>query len=169
MEKVNVIYQSEAILADPSNYWISVINVGRHFRLDDVMGPDMQDSEGVGIVIGRLMKVADVMGLEPSSISFLGRDRGGLLESKLVERFFDETLPSMTKPKTIQIDSPSLSLQKERESAAHKTENDEFFLLDDPKVCCYHPYISSEFFGLSLGVFVFNRNYGSFLMFICDI
>eukprot|EP00978_Attheya_sp_CCMP212_P027541 scaffold92271_cov47-Attheya_sp.AAC.1 len=133
MEKVIVIYQSEAILADPSNYWISVINVGRHFRLDDVMGPDMQDSEGVGIVIGRLMKVADVMGLEPSSISFLGRDRGGLLESKLVERFFDETLSSMTKPKTIQIDSPSLSLQKEKESAAHKTENDEFFLLDDPK------------------------------------
>jgi hypothetical protein len=55
MSTVKVIRQSEAILSDPSNYWISVLNVGRHVMLNKVMGPDMKDSDGVGIVIGRLM------------------------------------------------------------------------------------------------------------------
>ena len=38
MKDITILKQSEAILADPSNYWISVINVERHFALDDVMG-----------------------------------------------------------------------------------------------------------------------------------
>lgn len=38
MQTVTVVTQSEAILQDPSNYWISVINAGRHFSLDEVMG-----------------------------------------------------------------------------------------------------------------------------------
>jgi hypothetical protein len=46
MESVNVIYQSEAILNNPSDYWISVINVGRHFMLNDVMGQDVVDADG---------------------------------------------------------------------------------------------------------------------------
>jgi hypothetical protein len=50
-DKVVVVKQSEAILGDPSNYWISVINVGRHFLLDDVMGSNMKDADGVGKVI----------------------------------------------------------------------------------------------------------------------
>ena len=47
--------------SDPSNYWISVINAGRHFSLGEVMGSSMKDSEGVGKVIGRLMMIADVL------------------------------------------------------------------------------------------------------------
>jgi len=134
MEKVSIIKQSEAILADPSNYWISVINVGRHFTLDDVMGPNMKDSDGVGNVIGRLMLIGDIMGLEPASIALPARDPDSDLLSDLIGRFYDEKLSSMTKASTTIIDSPSLALQEARESEAHKTENDEYFLLDDPKV-----------------------------------
>ena len=55
MEKnVIIVRQSEAILKDPSNYWISVINVGRHFMLDEVMGEKMKDSDAVGRVIVRV-------------------------------------------------------------------------------------------------------------------
>ena len=33
IQTVTVVTQSEAILQDPSNYWILVINAGRHFSL----------------------------------------------------------------------------------------------------------------------------------------
>jgi tyrosyl-tRNA synthetase len=80
MKNVTVVMQSEAILRDPSNYWISVINAGRHFSLDEVMTGSannvgskgsMKDSEGVGKVIGRLMMIADVMAVNPYSIALL--------------------------------------------------------------------------------------------------
>jgi tyrosyl-tRNA synthetase len=131
LETVQIITQSEAILADPSNYWISVINVGRHFMLKDVMGPEMKDSDGVGFVIARLMKMADVAGIEPDSLALQGKD--GQVESPMVEGFFSEKLPGVTKPRVSISKGPSLLLQQ-RESESHKTDNDEYFLLDDPKV-----------------------------------
>lgn len=133
MAKVQVIYQSEAILADPSNYWISVINVGRHFMLNDVMGPDMKDAEGVGSVIARLMKVADVAGVEPASVALVGDDSVNTVETKLITEFFAEKLPGLTQPSVSSGAGPCLLLQQ-RELEAHKTENDEYYLLDDPKV-----------------------------------
>jgi tyrosyl-tRNA synthetase len=132
MKSVVVLKQSEAILADPSNYWISVINVGRHFSLDDVMGSNMEDSDGVGIVIGRLMKIADVMGLEPSSIG-MSDEIDSNIEKCLIDRYFNEKLEGMTKPKCVLTGTTSLALQM-IESEAHKTENYEYFILDDPKV-----------------------------------
>ena len=134
MEQVSVVYQSEAILVDPSNYWISVINVGRHLMLDDVMGPNMKDSDDVGIVIGRLMLIGDVMGLEPGSIAMPASDQDSALIQTLVLRFFDERLKGMAKPDISLVESLSLALQPPRESAAFKQDNDEYFLLDDPKV-----------------------------------
>jgi hypothetical protein len=132
MDKVQVIYQSEAILADPSNYWISVINVGRHFMLNDVMGTDLVDSDGVGHVIARLMKVADVAGVEPKSVALVD-DSSSAVESKLIAEFFKEKLDNMTQPEITSGGGPSLLLYQ-RELEAHKTENDEYYLLDDPKV-----------------------------------
>lgn len=132
MKDVIIMKQSEAILSDPSNYWISVINVGRHFSLDDVMGSNMEDSDGVGIVIGRLMKIADVMGLEASSIA-ISDDIDSRIEKELINRYFDEKLGSMTKPIFSVTKSPSLALQV-IDSEVHKTENYEYFILDDPKV-----------------------------------
>jgi tyrosyl-tRNA synthetase len=132
MKNVIVMKQSEAILTDPSNYWISVINVGRHFSLDDVMGSNMQDSDGVGIVIGRLMKIADVMGLDPASVGS-GSSIDENIEMGLIGRYFDEKLESLTKPVFSVSKIPSLALQV-IEDESHKTENYEYFILDDPKV-----------------------------------
>ena len=134
MANVSVIRQSDAILSDPSNYWISVINVGRHFMLDDVMGDTLQDNDCVGNVIGRLMLVGDVMGLEPASIALPARSAESATVHTLIGRYFHEKLAGMTTPSTILVESPSLALQEAKESDAHKTENDEYFLLDDPKV-----------------------------------
>lgn len=69
MKNVTIVLQSEAILKDPSNYWISVINAGRHFQLDTVMGGGMKDADCVGKVIGRLMMIGDVLGVNPKSIA----------------------------------------------------------------------------------------------------
>lgn len=76
MKNVTIVLQSEAILKDPSNYWISVINAGRHFQLDTVMGNGMKDSDCVGKVIGRLMMIGDVLGVNPKSIA-LALDNDG--------------------------------------------------------------------------------------------
>jgi tyrosyl-tRNA synthetase len=128
MLKTQVIYQSEAILSDPSNYWICVINVGRHFMLNDIMGPDMKDADGVGNVIARLMKVADVAGVEPSSVALLGDSSSKMVEAKLISEFFASKLPCLTQPLVTTGGGPSLLLQQ-RELDAHKTENDEYYLL----------------------------------------
>jgi len=133
MEKVQIIYQSDAILADPSNYWISVINVGRHFMLNDVMGPEMKDSDGAGLVVARLMKTADVAGLEPASVAFVDGEAESDVMKALVPSFFEAKLPSLVQPEITTGCASSLLLQQ-RESAARKTENDEYYLLDDPKV-----------------------------------
>ena len=133
MAKVQILYQSEAILADPSNYWISVINVGRQFMLDDVMGTEMRDSDGAGWVVARLMKTADVAGVEPASVAFVEGTAESVVMEKLLSSFFKTALASLTLPKILTGKAPLLLLQQ-RDSAAHTTENDEYFLLDDPKV-----------------------------------
>jgi tyrosyl-tRNA synthetase len=132
MKKVIVLKQSHAILIDPSNYWVSVINAGRYFMLDDVMGENLLDSDCVGRVIGRLMNIADVMALNTASIGFLnGTD--SRTEMKLINRYFEQKLPMLFAPKVSLIEETSLQLQ-ERTLDIHKTENDEYFLLDDAKV-----------------------------------
>ncbi|VEU41397.1 unnamed protein product [Pseudo-nitzschia multistriata] len=137
MSKVQIILQSEAILSDPSNYWISVINAGRHFTLKDVMG-EMSDSDPVGWVIARLMLVGDVAGVEPKSVALLEGGNnihadGASIGSKMITEFFQEKLVSLVQPSVTTGAGPNMLLQR-RELEAHKTENDEYYLLDDPKV-----------------------------------
>ncbi|KAL7468400.1 hypothetical protein ACHAXS_008629 [Conticribra weissflogii] len=170
MKNVTVVMQSEAILRDPSNYWISVINAGRHFSLETVMG-GMKDAEGVGKVIGRLMTVADVLAVNPKSIALdvdeeaisaadeqpneeevtdsvsnMSLDDNGnatSIEATLIRQFYRaklshpdhvKILPTPQITHLSSATSPKLSLQPPRESEAHKTEFDEYFVLDDPKV-----------------------------------
>ncbi|KAL7559425.1 hypothetical protein ACA910_009985 [Epithemia clementina (nom. ined.)] len=128
MENTQVLLQSEAILADPSNYWISVIYVGRYFMLNEVMGSSMVDSDGVGGVIGRLMRVADVAGVEPKSIA-LADGEVSEVEQSLISKFFAEKLPGVSSPNICLINGAPIALQQ-----ALKTENDEYYLLDNPKV-----------------------------------
>ena len=172
MQTVTVVTQSEAILQDPSNYWISVINAGRHFSLDEVMGSSMKDSEGVGKVIGRLMMIADILAVNPSSISlceesFEAGDGGSgevlatngvanmtikendatiaqSVEATLIRGFYSTKLShpahveALPMPRISHVGdgggSGRLALQPPRESTAHKTESDEYYILDDPKV-----------------------------------
>ncbi|KAL3798306.1 hypothetical protein ACHAW5_010643 [Stephanodiscus triporus] len=180
MKNVTVVTQSEAILQDPSNYWISVINAGRHFSLDEVMmggaknvggGGSMKDSEGVGKVIGRLMMIADVLAVNPKSIALFEASGGKgdcdasksienmtieegeekatqSVEAHLIQRFYSTKLSHpglasilpMPRISHVGAASPSsagggrLALQPPRESAAHRTEFDDYFVMDDPKV-----------------------------------
>ncbi len=52
-----MLVQSEAILKDPSQYWISVINVGRFFQLQRVREVD-EANEYAGQVVAGLLHVA---------------------------------------------------------------------------------------------------------------
>ncbi len=60
MGSVRVVVQSEAVLTSSSDYWISVINIGRAFQLSDVRAIDEANGEA-GQVISTLMHVADVL------------------------------------------------------------------------------------------------------------
>ena len=128
MEKTQIVWQSESILADPSNFWISVINVGRHFMLNDIMGSSIVDSDGVGGVIGRLMRVSDVAGVEPKSIA-LPQGEPSEVEQNMIVKFFEEKLPGVTIPTVTLVNGAPVALQE-----TLKTDNDQYFLLDNPKV-----------------------------------
>jgi len=136
MDKVNILLQSEAILTDPSNYWISVIDAGRHFTLDYVMG-SMKDADGVGWVISRLMKTCDVAGMEPASVALLengnNQSDAASIETKMITEFFQEKLGTLVQPQVFSGTGPNMILHR-RELEAHKTDHDEYYLLDDPKV-----------------------------------
>jgi len=60
-----VIVQSEAILTNSSDYWISVINAGRAFSLNDIRAVDETSTEA-GQTITSLMHVADVLSTCPA-------------------------------------------------------------------------------------------------------
>ncbi len=84
MRNMTIVTQYKGILRNPSNYWISIINAGRHFLLNKVMmgGANnvggkglMKDSEGVGKVIGWLMMIADILGVNPKSIALFEASR----------------------------------------------------------------------------------------------
>jgi len=67
MNSVKVIIQSESIISNPSDYWISVINVGRKFALSRVLSVD-EENQQVSLVISALMHVGDVMGTSAAHI-----------------------------------------------------------------------------------------------------
>ncbi|CAD7926463.1 unnamed protein product [Amoebophrya sp. A25] len=71
MASVEVMWQSEAILQDPNNYWISVIDVGRVYNLGNVrdMIPASEDFVASGQVVAGLMGVGDVLALSCASTS----------------------------------------------------------------------------------------------------
>mmetsp|Transcript_10487 Transcript_10487/g.33533 ORF Transcript_10487/g.33533 Transcript_10487/m.33533 type:complete len:800 (-) Transcript_10487:352-2751(-) len=62
---VRVLRQSEAMLMDPSDYWVSVINVGRRFQLDRVHEAVGLEEGRVGAIVAALMHVGDVLALAP--------------------------------------------------------------------------------------------------------
>lgn len=67
MGRVTVVVESAAIMSDPGNYWISVINVGRAFKLNRVRSVD-ETNEMAGQVIAAMMHVANVMAADASYV-----------------------------------------------------------------------------------------------------
>jgi len=67
MNSVNVTFQSDAILTNPNDYWISVINVGRKFPLNRVLAID-ETSPHVSLVVSALMHVGDVLSTSAAHI-----------------------------------------------------------------------------------------------------
>ena len=130
MEKVKVVKQSDAILTDPSNYWISVINVGRHFNLN-VVQEGHKDSDPVGYVIARMMRVADVVGLNASAVAYKEGDANGTIEAGILDKYFAD-IP-LDAPAMTPVAVPNVCLA-ETAGTAQATENSEYYLLDDPKV-----------------------------------
>jgi len=63
MADVHVVHQSKALLRDPSDYWISVINAGRAFQLSRVLAAVDTTSPDAGHVLSSLMHVADVLAI----------------------------------------------------------------------------------------------------------
>ena len=69
---VTIEWQSEAMLRDPSNYWISVINAGRHFQLETIVEALSKSLGGellyAGEVVEALLHIANVLGSGASVI-----------------------------------------------------------------------------------------------------
>jgi len=70
MESTRVCWQGEAILAGPSEYWISVINAGRRTTLEQIRAalPAGESLEFAGQVFASLMHMADVLALSAASV-----------------------------------------------------------------------------------------------------
>jgi tyrosyl-tRNA synthetase len=130
MDGVVVVRQSTAILADPSNYWISVINVGRHFNLNAIQ-EGFDDSKPAGQVIRRMMMVADAVSMAPASVSFVADDPFAATESRLIQAYFHEGGIPLAAPAAIACPRVVVALQDVE--AIHATENTEYYVLDDAK------------------------------------
>jgi tyrosyl-tRNA synthetase len=127
MEKVTVLRQSECTLLDPSNYWISVINVGRKFNLNQIMSDDLVNADGVGNVIHRLMSVADVCSIQPSSWCVPAATP---VLGDLVKEFMPAQ--DVAVPVALSLDVPSVRLHPVRPKGEEQ-DVDEYFLLDSAK------------------------------------
>lgn len=89
------------------------------------------------------MRVADVLSMNPSTVFFSEGPNSPhhdvTVEKYLIEKYLSlpSVLTSFEKdaPLSVQVIPPFASLMlQQRELEAHATENDEYFLLDDPKV-----------------------------------
>jgi tyrosyl-tRNA synthetase len=126
MASVKVVKQSEVILANPSDYWISVINVGRFFNLN-VLQAGLSDEDGVGFVIERMMRVADCLAVSPAAVC--GE------EWEISRRYFDEASIPLPKPNAVEVSGDiDTNIKLQEVDEVHATENAEYFLMDDPKV-----------------------------------
>jgi len=71
MGDVRIVNQSQMLLINPSDYWISVINAGRAFQLSRVLAAVDEPEPGAGHVLASLMHVADVLSISSSEAATL--------------------------------------------------------------------------------------------------
>ncbi|KAK3271059.1 hypothetical protein CYMTET_20572 [Cymbomonas tetramitiformis] len=128
MCNVKVMMQSEAILTNPSDYWISVINVGRHFDLNDIAESVDPSNEGAGKIIATLMHVADVMGCGASVVCHSPSAQP--LHSVAVRYYEAVGVDCLPLPKLVCVPAVSTVL-KEKTGGGFDADAD-YWLLDNP-------------------------------------
>jgi tyrosyl-tRNA synthetase len=130
MARVSVMMQSEAILKDPSQYWISVINVGRFFQLQRVREVD-ESNEYAGQVIAALMHVGDVLALAPAKLACAS---GTSLEAanKLAVAYIEETnVTEIAKPTVESLEAFDSLLKPRHMMEGPANADDDIFILDN--------------------------------------
>lgn len=132
MANVDVVWQSEAILKDPSNYWISAINAGRAFQLGEILDPARSDTPA-GVVVQALMHVADVLALSPVCAVCLPEDEH-------LFRLADDhraQLAASELPEVSVVTAPSVSTQLREAPVPGTLDIDgNIFVLDEPTQDC---------------------------------
>jgi len=127
MAKVKVLLQSEAILADPSQYWISVINVGRKFQLQQVRDVD-ESNEYAGQVVSTLMHVGDVLSVAPTKICCDASERAA---HDLAATYYKDTgIDSLPVPQVETVEAVSSLLKPPHMQEGPANADDNLFLLD---------------------------------------
>eukprot|EP00301_Raphidiophrys_heterophryoidea_P019522 c4441_g1_i1.p1 GENE.c4441_g1_i1~~c4441_g1_i1.p1 ORF type:complete len:754 (-),score=211.89 c4441_g1_i1:165-2396(-) len=132
MERVKVLLQSETILKDSGNYWISVINVGREFAVSRILQADPTITQA-GQVVACMMHVADVLAIAPARV--LGHPSQKLLH-ELAAEYIDKIQGVPQAPqKTVvaAVDDHDLRLKPHSETAlAIEDPDNEIFVSDLP-------------------------------------
>lgn len=88
--KWTILKQSDLISS--SEYWSSVIRIARHFRLDQIMGNTITDSDRVGKVLANLMHIADVVSVSPGSIAYSSTYINASTSKSLVSNYISALL-----------------------------------------------------------------------------
>ena len=117
-------------LKDPSNYWISVINVGRYFQLQRVREVD-ESNEYAGQVIAALMHVGDVLALAPASLACTA---GSSIEAanKLAVAYIEETkVTEIGTPCVVAVEAVDSLLKPMHMMEGPANVDDDVFLLDN--------------------------------------
>jgi tyrosyl-tRNA synthetase len=126
MAKVKVIKQSEAILSNPSDYWISVINVGRKFLLPKVT---INESDGqVSQVIANLMHVGDVLATGATTIACTEADKA---LHQLAVDYHDVIETGLPVP-SLTLVAPAVSQLRQLPQGGCDDPSIDIFLVDNP-------------------------------------
>jgi tyrosyl-tRNA synthetase len=131
MNNVNIIRQSKAILSDPSGYWISVINVGRLFQLNDVQRVD-PNNDTAGQVISTMMYVGDVLALAPQTIC-CSNEHSKLLAELAIQYYEEAGVKDLKAPELLLVKPISTTLSESTGTESVGIGDGEYFLCDDTK------------------------------------
>lgn len=166
--KFLVIFQSETILKDPSNYWISVIHVGRTYLVQDLQKAVGEPFTQASEVLAALMYIGDLITLNAISLVPSGKSEEGIVElaSKYIQSSGSERVPAMI---------PYTSLEQLQLHAEGLIDKINVLLIDpdnqvkpkikksycnaDDRLDSFNPVLAwvKELFKLNQGVFVIKR------------
>mmetsp|Transcript_18326 Transcript_18326/g.23765 ORF Transcript_18326/g.23765 Transcript_18326/m.23765 type:complete len:723 (-) Transcript_18326:3-2171(-) len=134
MTTLQIVTQSTMILSHPSEYWLTVMNAGRALSLAEVMMEDLDGQSSSGCVVARLMHIADVMTLQPMSVTYsvdlLNEVR--TLES-LITKFNERVVSSTSTSKSLQLTflkTPVIDLRLKAEREINDVASYEYYLND---------------------------------------